>query len=501
MRVVRTVLFWLALLAASAAAAQVPAQMPAQMPERVPDLVLTGKLTGADHHRYTSAPFRVPRDVKRLVIAFDHDGRADRTVIDLGLEDAQRFRGASGGDKALISIGERDATPSYLPGQIDPGIWRLRLAVPNIRAKAVTKWTARLWFLKAAASPTPAPVVDRGPGWYRGDLHLHTAHSDGACASQSGQRVPCPVFKTLETAAARGLDFIAVTDHNTPSALASIAEAQPYFDRLLIIPGREITTFFGHFNIFGTAEPVDYRITPNGPVTFNAIADRVHALGGLVSINHPGLPSGEACMGCGWAMPNADLGRADAIEVINGGAMALPGGVEGPLSGLGLWLRAMAAPQSITAIGGSDNHDAGRTDNAPGTIGRPTTVVHAEALTQAAILHGIRQGRVFIDLAGDPAALLDLRVEAGASQAPMGGRLRVAAGEAVSAHVRASAVAGASLDLLVDEKLLARVALASGKDVQVPLTGLATGTSVVRAIVRDARGSIVLISNAVLIDR
>lgn len=206
-------------------------------------------------------------------------------------------------------------------------------------------------------------------------------------------------------------------------------------------------------------------------------------------------------MGCGWAMPNADLGRADAIEVINGGTVALPGGVEGPLSGLGLWLRAMAAPQSITAIGGSDNHDAGRTDNAPGTIGRPTTVVHAEALTQAAILKGIRQGRVFIDLAGDPAALLDLRVEAGASQASMGGRLRVAAGEAVTAHISARAVAGATLDLLVDEKLLARVTLASGEDVQAPLTGPVTGTSVVRALVRDARGSIVMMSNAVLIDR
>lgn len=493
MSVVRTVLFLLALFAMTAAAAQEPAQPP--------DLVLKGKLTRADHQQYRSAPFRVPRGVKRLVIAFDHDGRADRTVIDLGVEDAQRFRGASGGDKALISIAERDATPSYFPGRIDPGIWRLTLAIPNIRAKAVTKWTARLWFLTAAASLTPVPVVDRGPGWYRGDLHLHTAHSDGACASQSGQRVPCPVFKTLETAAARGLDFIAVTDHNTPSALASIAEAQPYFDRLLIIPGREITTFFGHFNIFGTAEPIDYRVTPNGPVTFNAIADRVHALGGLVSINHPGLPSGEACMGCGWAMPGADLGRADAIEVINGGAMALPGGVEGRLSGLGLWVRAIAAPQPITAIGGSDNHDAGRTENAPGTIGLPTTVVHAEALTQAAILQGIRQGRVFIDLAGDPAVLLDLRVEAGASQALMGGRLRVAASEVATAHVSASAAAGATLEVLVDEKLLARVALLPGKDVQVPLTGLVTGTSVVRAVVRDTRGSIVLMSNAVLIDR
>jgi hypothetical protein len=37
------------------------------------------------------------------------------------------------------------------------------------------------------------------PGWYRGDLHMHTVHSAGSCASQRGQRVPCPLFLTAKT--------------------------------------------------------------------------------------------------------------------------------------------------------------------------------------------------------------------------------------------------------------------------------------------------------------
>ena len=41
-------------------------------------------------------------------------------------------------------------------------------------------------------------------------------------------------------------------------------ELQPYFDRVLLIPGREMTTFYGHFNIFGVTQFIDFRVTPGG---------------------------------------------------------------------------------------------------------------------------------------------------------------------------------------------------------------------------------------------
>jgi predicted metal-dependent phosphoesterase TrpH len=66
---------------------------------------------------------------------------------------------------------------------------------------------------------------------------MHTAHSDGSCASRKGVRVPCPVFRTLEAAEARGLDFIAITDHNATSQNDALRELAPYFDDLLLIPG------------------------------------------------------------------------------------------------------------------------------------------------------------------------------------------------------------------------------------------------------------------------
>lgn len=494
MKVMWSLLAMLAWLAAGPGQAETPA--------RAPDHVLTGMIVDRDHQHYRSVPFQVPRGTVRLVVAFDYDTRDQKTVIDLGVEDPHGLRGSSGGNKADFTIGESDATPSYLQGRIDPGRWRLVLAVPNIRRGVIARWKAKLWFLTADKGDVlPSPVVDRGPGWYRGDLHLHTAHSDGSCASQSGRRGPCPLFRTLETAVARGLDFVAITDHNTTSGYAAMREAAPYFDKLLLIPGREITTFYGHFNIFGVTDPIDYRIRPAGPVTFNAIADRVHALGGLVSINHPALPSGEACMGCGWAMPGADLVHVDTVEVANGGAMALQRGLTGPLSGMPFWLRALGAGRPLTAVGGSDNHDGTVLEEVPGTVGRPTTVVYANGLNQSAILAGLRAGRVFIDLdgvVGRPAPLLDLQVIAGPAAVPMGGTVHARAGEPISARLSVIAPPGSRLDLMADDAVLGSILIDTRLDYEMAIQRRDRPLAV-RAVVRRPTGTISLISNAVIV--
>jgi hypothetical protein len=50
-----------------------------------PDLVLRGRLDGADHQTYRTVPFAVPAGVQRLTVEFSYDGKAQRSVIDLGL--------------------------------------------------------------------------------------------------------------------------------------------------------------------------------------------------------------------------------------------------------------------------------------------------------------------------------------------------------------------------------------------------------------------------------
>jgi hypothetical protein len=376
-------------------------------------------------------------------VEFDYTGRDRKSVIDLGIRDPQRFRGWSGGNKARFTIAEADATPSYLPGPLPAGVWKLVLGVPNLRKDGEARYTAHIFFGRGPAPTTFADApLKAGPGWYRGDLHMHTAHSDGSCASRKGVRVPCPVFKTLEAAEARGLDFIAITDHNATSQNEALRELAPYFDDLLLIPGREITTFQGHANVFGTAAPLDFQLgSPRAP-TLAAIQTEVEKAGGLLSINHPGLPSGETCMGCGWSSKATDFSRVQAIEAINGGQ------AEGPLSGIGFWEARLNAGLRITAIGGSDNHNAPLDPAKPASIGYPTTVVHAPELSQTAVLAGIRAGHVFIDATGSRDRTLEVTATAGGKTAEMGDALAAPAGAPIRFTVRVTHAAGASLSIV-----------------------------------------------------
>ena len=229
------------------------------------DVVLHRTVTYADRQTYVEVPFDVGEGVTRITVDCSYTERDKHTVIDLGMFDGERFRGWSGGNKSTFTISETDATPSYLPGPIRPGRWKLILGVPNIEQGVNSEFTARIHFerkgdVAAVSTFSPAPLRT-GDAWYRGDLHMHAAHSDGSCLSRSGHKIPCPLYKTVEAAASRGLDFIAISDHNTTSHFNVMRELQPYFDNLLLMPAREITTFQGHANVFGTTAFIDFRLT------------------------------------------------------------------------------------------------------------------------------------------------------------------------------------------------------------------------------------------------
>ena len=170
-------------------------------------IVLEGVLTRADHETYKELPFDVPPGVDRVTVEFAYTGREEKAVIDLGLFDPERFRGWSGGDKARFSVSTIDATPSYLPRPIVPGRWTLLLGVPNIRPGREAHYVATIRFRRgeqtAVSSFAPEPI-EVGTRWYRGDLHMHTCHSDGSVKSQSGGRSPGPVYKTVEVRGGQG---------------------------------------------------------------------------------------------------------------------------------------------------------------------------------------------------------------------------------------------------------------------------------------------------------
>lgn len=415
------------------------------------NITLRGVVKGSQNHSYVEVPFQVPAGVKRVTLTFHYTERDKHTALDLGLEDPAQLRCWSGGNKSVLTIGVADATPSCLPGLIPSGTWKVLIGVPNIRTGVVSHYTARVYFTRSGlVADEPAFLrapLKTGPAWYRGDLHMHTAHSDGQCPNQTGQKVPCPVFLTVEAAAKRGLDFIAITDHNATSQYDAMRELQPYFDKVLLIPGREITTFYGHLNFLGTTAPLDFRLGSKTVPTVNTLLRNADKLGALVSINHPDAPSGEMCMGCGWtpATP-VNMHLLVAVEAVNGGSE-----MHG-YNGVPFWDKQLNAGYRLAGIGGSDNHNATSPLDEPSSVGSPTTVVYASDLSTPAILAGIRAGHVFIDLTGSRDKALTMRATADSATADMGDLLNAPQGAAVNFQITEANAGQGTVSLIEDGK-------------------------------------------------
>ena len=230
-------------------------------------------------------------------------------------------------------------------------------------------------------------IFNSKSSWYSGDFHAHTdASSDG----------DYPPTVLAELARAEGLDFVAITDHNTISGYERLNEDLNF----PIIPGIEITLDKGHFNIFGI-EPKHAWIEDIGesskavplPSKYDTVADLMrstHQEGLLNSINHPCLYPWD------WQFQGTDLQYVTCVELWNDlywpeNDFANPKAVE-------LWTKWLNAGYRVTAIGGSDYHYPPKPNQGlPGErLGQPTTWVFAEQLSAAALLDGLRRGHVYV---------------------------------------------------------------------------------------------------------
>jgi len=395
---------------------------------------------GANDSRYFYIPFDVPAHAARISITYQYD-RADGTnTIDIGLFDARStgsdtdprgFRGWSGGRRSELLISREEATPGYLPGKLPAGTWRIILGLYKVAPAGVdVSFKIRIETEeKRSSSPPPAPrktglssagvttasvaergtrrtssphkVAGRGSRWWRGDLHMHTVHSDGDWT----------VAELISSALNAGLDFISITDHNTASHHAEIDRARPGSQRPLVLRGEEITSYGGHTNAWGLPSGtwIDFRVRAGDSARMSNVAGQAHRAGALISINHPFV----LCGGCAWSYTSAAR-DFDAIEVWNG-----PWDFTDDPA-LKMWDEILQGGRRITAIASSDSHR----QNTP--IGQPTTHVAANALSQTAILNAIRQGRVY--LTGEPARpVVSFEAEAGTGKR----RLRSAIGDEI----------------------------------------------------------------------
>lgn len=239
----------------------------------------------------------------------------------------------------------------------------------------------------AAADPDPKPKGE----WLAGDLHVHTTYSHDSYGGPSDDNTEMDEAYTLgwsvgeqgDIARSRGLDFLAITDHND---VRSVEDPAFGSDGLLWIPGYE-KSLRAHAQMLGTTRVHDRGSSSIEDV--QRLIEEIHAEGGVFQINHPS--DGD------WASAYDDSVVPDTIEVWNIGAWyyqhPFPASNDNDHS-LRFWDTYLDQGHQVAATGGSDNH--WRTITPMAGVGQPTTWVFARRATKEGILEGLREGRTTI---------------------------------------------------------------------------------------------------------
>jgi hypothetical protein len=271
------------------------------------------------------------------------------TIVDLGIRDSATMRGWSGGARSFFEIGPEEATPGYIPGALLPGEWKIVLGAYRVPA--------------AGCRVTVEVQLEEGQArWLKGELHAHTNHSDGQYS----------LPEAIKLAEQAGLDFLALTDHNTVSQ--NIARHRLETD-LTLIPAMELTTLSGHCNLYGLEAPAD-DFRAREPEDAIGLMRTAKERGAYISLNHP------HCSNCGWKW-GFDVPH-DWVEVWNGPWR------EDNRKTLDWWQEQLAAGRRLTAIGGSDFHRP----HPYIRHGAPCNWIYATGRSVNAILRAVDRGRV-----------------------------------------------------------------------------------------------------------
>ena len=168
------------------------------------------------------------------------------------------------------------------------------------------------------------------------DLHVHTCYSYDAVTT---------LEEVVTYSKKRGLDGVAITDHD--ALLGALRLAQK--NKLIVIPGIEITTMHGHVLALNVTKLIPPKL--GIPETIQ----RIHEAGGIAVAAHPTSVYKSA--------PSRQTTSYDAIEVINSAAV--------PFS-LSTYLNQKIATRfNLPQTAGSDSHYAPE-------IGAAYTIIEAD---------------------------------------------------------------------------------------------------------------------------
>jgi len=350
----------------------------------------------ADDHQsvlYYFHAFTVPSPSSRLSLTLDMvTEHATQIPVALFSPDGrERLVQAPEGGKGHLHeswfLTEACASPGGIPGIVEQGIWKLvlykRRFDEDITCDITIDATALMPVSHASfpyALSFPSLVKRSDPGWYCGELHVHSDHSTGRDS----------VHAVLDEAERQGLDFIALTDHFTASHWLDL-EKEQHRD-ILCLRSMEISGERGHANVHGVREWINPFVDGNEELarflglekkpTMESIADTIHAQGGLFCLNHTlsGLVS--------WRYHEFPVEKADLFEIW---CLA-----DGPTSFLYpvCWDMYLHQGLHLVGVGSSDSHKA--KGDPVWQLGNIRTWVYAGELSQKGILDGLKSGRAYV---------------------------------------------------------------------------------------------------------
>jgi hypothetical protein len=395
-----------------------------------PPVVMEGSVSAADAKTYRDLPFEVAPGTTRVEVGYAWEDVVPlpgvpvveglvQTVLDLGLWDEggvgtpEGFRGWSGSRQGKVAEGQDpvwiqadSAERGYRPGVVAPGTWHVDLGIAAVAPTGAT-YEVTVRCLAQPVGPEVAPQpVDAGhvaspdAGWYLGDLHLHARHSHPNAPGWD---------EVIDHARAAGLDFVPITEYVTDQHQRELGPVQAANPDLLLWPGREVITYFGHAIVLGeTPHEVDWRHGAPGVTVRDIQADSV-ADGALFGLAHPTIfPTAvfaSFCRGCEFTLlDEIDLSQVTTLEVVTGPVLVDDTDLGGPglgvqiqnpfiLTALELWQRLLREGHRITAVSGSDDKLG------PG-YGSSVTAVYADELSRPALAAGLRAGHAYVRARG-----------------------------------------------------------------------------------------------------
>jgi predicted metal-dependent phosphoesterase TrpH len=183
------------------------------------------------------------------------------------------------------------------------------------------------------------------------DFHVHTQYSRDSSIT---------LKEVVSFAKKRGLDGVAITDHNTVKGALKLKTRE-----ILVVPGIEVSTLEGHLLGINVTTLIPAKLDIEESIR------RIHDAGGIAVAPHPSAFYRSP--------PSKRVSSYDAVEVMNASSV--------PFSVLTYFSRRFAEGLGLPQTGGSDSHYAPE-------IGSAYTVVEADSDVDE-IVDAVKRGAAF----------------------------------------------------------------------------------------------------------